>query len=113
MRERRQYIRQPVVWQVRLWLSTTCFLAGRASDASVHGAWVYLNWLPSGIVSLGRTYRLDLRPGTPEEFPCTAVTRRVNRYGVGLEIREAVPLIPAGDDSLEPAVAGGEAVHHY
>lgn len=92
MAERRRNTRQTVKWPARLWLTETCFLAGHSVNASVHGAWVHLNWLQSELLKLGEDYRLELWPRTREELVCVAVVRHVNRYGAGLEIREELPM---------------------
>ncbi len=105
MRERRRHSRQVVTWPVRLWLTETCFLGGHSVNASVHGAWVHLNWLQSEILKLGEAYRLDMWPGTGEERVCVAVVRHVNRYGAGLEIRDELPV--PGHDLSPTAVDEG------
>ena len=91
--ERRQNARGRVAWSVRLWLSGHSFLAGRAIDASAHGACVQLNWSPSEIaLRPSEVYQLDLYPDTRDAFPCVAVIRRVNDQVLGLEILEELPL---------------------
>ena len=92
MGERRRNTRQTVKWPARLWLTDTCFLAGQSVNASVHGAWVHLNWLQSELLKLGEGYRLELWPRTRERLDCVAVVRHVNRYGTGLEIHEELPV---------------------
>ena len=108
MDERRRHARGHVAWSVRLWLSEHCFLAGRAINASAHGACVYLNWSPSE-TTLGpcEVYQLDLHPDTRDEFPCVAVIRHVRDQVLGLEILEELPMTPISVGSSRPAVAAG------
>jgi hypothetical protein len=89
--ERRKYERHAVVWPIRLWISEKCFIAGRSVNGGLHGAWITVSWLPSGVLKLDQEYRLELCPGTSGEFSCTAVVRHVSRHGIGLEILEQVP----------------------
>jgi hypothetical protein len=92
MEERRRQSRQRVTWPARLWLTDTCFLAGHAVNASIHGAWVHLNWLQSDLLTPGESYRLDLWPERKDELVRVAVVRHVDRYGAGLEILDALPV---------------------
>lgn len=111
MEERRRHQRYAVAWPVRLWVSENTFIAGRTVDASIHGAQVELDRLPTGILELGDVCALTICPGTPEEFHCIAVVRHLgNCYGVGLQVKDELP-IPlgaspasgrAGNDSLHP-----------
>jgi hypothetical protein len=102
--ERRRHLRQRVDWPIRLWVNDTCFLAGKAADAGVEGAFVCMAWLPSGILRIGHTYRVDFFPGTPEQVRCAAVVRHVTWRGVGLEIIENL----AADRDAEAAAAAAE-----
>jgi hypothetical protein len=92
MDERRQQSRQRVTWPARLWLTDSCFLGGHAVNASLHGAWVHLNWLQSKLLTPGETYRLDLWPERTDELVSLAVVRHVDRYGAGLEILGGLPV---------------------
>lgn len=93
MDERREHSRQPVEWPIRLWLNEQSSIAGHAVNASAHGTWVYLSWLPLDLLKPGTPVRLDVHPGTPEELTCTAVVRRVGR-GIGVETQEPLPVDP-------------------
>jgi hypothetical protein len=91
LEERRKHERHPVAWPVRLWISEKCFIAGRSVNGGLHGVWITVNWLPSGVVKLDHEYRLELCAGTPNEFACAAIVRHMNRHGIGMEILEEVP----------------------
>jgi CheY-like chemotaxis protein len=94
--ERRRHERYSVAWPVRVWLREHTFLAGRTVDASIHGARVLLDRLPAGILELNDVCGLTIRPGGPDELNCVAVVRDLgNHYGVGLEVKDELP-IPFG-----------------
>ena len=76
MEERRHAVRRPVAWVVRLWLNELSSIGGRAADASTHGLWVCVNWLPSGTLRSGRVYRVEVELETGERRTYAAALRR-------------------------------------
>ncbi len=92
MEERRHAVRRPVAWVVRLWLNELSSIGGRAADASTHGLWVCVNWLPSGTLRSGRVYRVEVELETGERRIYAAALRRTGQQGVGLEVSEALPV---------------------
>jgi len=87
-------MRRPVTWVVRLWLNETSSIGGRAADASTHGLWVCVNWLPSGTLRTGRVYRVDVQLETGERRTYAAALRRTGQQGVGFEVSEELPVSP-------------------
>ena len=94
MEERRHAVRRPVTWVVRPWLNDLSSIGGRAADASTHGLWVCVNWLPSGTLRSGRVYRVEVQLETGERRTCAAALRRTGQQGVGLEASEELPVSP-------------------
>ncbi|PYM86248.1 MAG: hypothetical protein DME06_09910 [Candidatus Rokuibacteriota bacterium] len=92
MEERRHAVRRPVSWVVRLWLNDMSSIGGRAADASTHGLWVRVNWLPSGTLRAGRVYRVEVQLETGERRTYAAALRRTGEHGVGLEVSEELPV---------------------
>ncbi len=93
MEDRRQHPRQPVAWPVRLWLSEHSFVSGRVVEASAQGAWLYLNWLPSGPLRPDAIYRLDVQhPESGRTLMCAAEIRHIDGKGIGVRLREAFGL---------------------
>jgi anti-anti-sigma factor len=68
-------------------------------DASVHGSRVQLRWIPAGVLKLGEAYRLEIRPESGERLTCIAEVRHIGDDGVGLEIREQLPVTPSADEA--------------
>ena len=85
-------MRHAVTWVVRLWLNDLSSIGGRAADASTHGLWVCVNWLPSGTLRTGRVYRVDVQLETGERRTYAAALRRTAEQGVGLEVSEELPV---------------------
>ncbi len=85
-----------VSWLIRLWVSEVCSFTGRVVEARTHDVWVRLPWLPSGVLQLGRQYRVDIHPGAAHPISCSAEVRHVNAEGAALRIDR---------DLLDPPVA--------
>src|SRR2546429_9945729 len=83
MEERRHAVRRPVTWVVRPWLNDLSSIGGRAADASTHGLWVCVNWLPSGTLRSGRVYRVEVQLETGERPARAAAPRRAGQPGGG------------------------------
>src|SRR2546427_11690381 len=89
--DRRHEPRQPVAWLVRLWLNEHSFVSGRVVEASTQGAWLYLHWLPAGLLRPDGIYRIDvLHPETGKALMCAAEIRHINQKGAGVRLRQGV-----------------------
>ena len=115
MEERPQHLRNSVAWPVRLWLDDHAFVSGRAVEASTLGAWLYLNWLPTGGFRPGDAYRLEVQsPETGTWLTCVIEIRHVSQKAVGVQLREAFPVelldAPSTRGTLGPSAAHAEFV---
>jgi CheY-like chemotaxis protein len=115
MEERRQHPRRPVAWPVRLWLDDHAFVSGRAVEASTRGAWLYLNWFPTGGFKLDDAYRLEVQhPETGAWLTCVIEIRHVSEKAVGVRLREAIPIelldAPGARGPAEASAAHAELV---
>jgi class 3 adenylate cyclase len=86
---RRRHARRPVLWSVRVWIGQESF-EGRAVDASLHG--IHLAAVPTALMEVGKSYRLDILTDASGEFSCLAEVRNITDRGVGLETKEPLPL---------------------
>ncbi|MBI3030573.1 MAG: PilZ domain-containing protein [Candidatus Rokubacteria bacterium] len=86
---RRRHPRRPVFWPVRLWIGDESF-DGRAVDASLHG--IRLTDVPTALLEVGKSYRLDLGTDRQGEFTCLAQVRNITDGSVGLETKEPLPI---------------------
>jgi len=98
MEERRHAVRRAVTWVVRLWLNDLSSIGGRAADASTHGLWVCVNWLPSGTLRSGRVYRVEVQLETGERPRCGGRGSRawVWRRAKSFRSRRSLRLPPGG-----------------
>jgi len=111
MEERRQHPRQAVAWPVRLWLDEHAFVTGRAVEASTVGAWLYLNWLPTGGFKLDDAYRLEVQnPETGVWLKCAIEIRHLSSKAVGVRLREALP-VEFLDAPGSPGTVGASTIH--
>jgi len=85
----RRHPRRPVFWPVRLWIGEESF-EGRAVDASLHG--IRLTAVPTALLEVGKSYRLDILSDPSAEFSCPAEVRNITDESVGLETKEPLPL---------------------
>lgn len=90
MQERRKYPRSPVSWTVRLWLGEDVFAIAKTSDASLHGMCILASHDVGPFLELGKPYRVDVHPGTPHEFPCTAEIRNIINTQKELQLRARI-----------------------
>jgi len=110
MEERRQHQRNSVAWPVRLWLDDHAFVSGRAVEASTLGAWLYLNWLPTGGFRPGDAYRLEVQsPETGTWLTCVIEIRHVSQKAVGVRLREAFPVELLDASSARGGPSAGHA----
>ena len=86
---RRRHPRRPVFWSVRVWIGEQSF-EGRTVDASLHG--VRLTDVPTALLEVGKSYRLDIHTDRHGEFSCLAEVRNITDGSVGLESKEPLPL---------------------
>ena len=86
---RRRHPRTLVFWPVRLWIGEQSF-EGRTVDASLHG--VRLTDVPTALLEVGKSYRLDIHTDRHGEFSCLAEVRNITDGSVGLETKEPLPL---------------------
>jgi hypothetical protein len=90
MQERRKYPRTPASWTVRLWLGEDVFAIAKTADVSLHGVCVLASHDVAPFLELGQPYRVDIHPGTPEEFSCTAEVRNIINTEKELQLRMRV-----------------------
>lgn len=86
---RRRHPRHPVSWPVRLWVGEKSF-EGRAVDASLHG--IRLSAVPTALLEVGKSYRLDILTDSNGELTCIAEVRCITDREVGMQTTEAFPL---------------------
>ena len=93
MVERRRDPRYASSWPVRLWLTEHRFLFGRTVDVSLHGmCLVRSNLAAADAVSLGETYRVEVKPEPHAEVNLVAVVRHRRGETIGVETREELPV---------------------
>lgn len=94
MKERRRSPRQPVSWQVYLWLSDDCFLVGRTLEVSSHGMRLSVPQSEfSGLLKPGQPVRVQVILGEMEgEFTRVGEVRHITTGSIGIEIKEDLPL---------------------
>jgi hypothetical protein len=96
--ERRQHPRYTVTWPARLWLHETSVLAAHTVDISLGGIRIALySWIPTGALSQGQAYRIEVRPDTGDRVSCVGEIRHMDSDGIGFEVPDGLPaaLIPA------------------
>ncbi len=95
--ERRKYPRSPVSWTVRVWLGEDVFAIAKAADASLHGMCILASHYVGPFLEMGKPYRVDVHPGTPHEFTCTAEIRNIINTQTELQLRvridEELPVV--------------------
>jgi PilZ domain len=95
--ERRRSHRSPISWPVRLWLGENLFTPARAVNISRGGICIRLSPSVSlAILRLGQGYRIEICPGFADDFFCLAEVRYLHDHGVGLAIKETLPLARRG-----------------
>jgi hypothetical protein len=91
--ERRLSHRSPVTWPVRLWLGDNLFTPARAVNISRGGICIRLSPSVSmALLRLGQGYRIEICPGFADDFLCLAEVRYLHDHGVGLSIKETLPI---------------------
>lgn len=96
--ERRRHPRHSVTWPARLWLHETSALAARTLDVSRGGIRIGLySWIPTGSLSRGQAYRIEVHADTGDRVSCVGEIRRIDPDGIGFEVPEGLPaaLIPS------------------
>ncbi len=95
---RRQHPRHTATWPARLWLQETSVLAAHTVDVSLGGIRIALySWIPTGTLSRGQVYRIEVRADTGDRVSCVGEIRHMDSDGIGFEVPDGLPaaLIPA------------------
>ena len=58
-------------------------------DASLHG--IRLTAVPTALMEVGKSYRLDILTDRSGEFSCLAEVRNLSDHGAGMATKEPLP----------------------